>query len=49
MMLETPNPFVFAETLDYGFPQNTESDTLKMYVTTEEIKYNPVNVSYCPR
>ena len=29
-----------AEILDFGYPQNTESDTLKMYVTTEEIKYS---------
>jgi len=28
------------EILDFGYPQNTESDTLKMYVTTEEIKYS---------
>ena len=28
----------FAEILDFGYPQNSEIDTLKMYITTESIK-----------
>jgi AP-2 complex subunit mu-1 len=27
-----------AEILDFGYPQNSEIDTLKMYITTESIK-----------
>lgn len=27
-----------AEILDFGYPQNTETDTLKMYITTEGVK-----------
>lgn len=27
-----------AEVLDFGYPQNSETDTLKMYITTEGIK-----------
>lgn len=27
-----------AEILDFGYPQNSESDTLKMYITTEGVK-----------
>ena len=27
-----------AEVLDFGYPQNTETDTLKMYITTEGVK-----------
>ncbi len=31
--------FVFiTEILDFGYPQNTETDTLKMYITTEGVK-----------
>ncbi|KZS90031.1 clathrin adaptor mu subunit [Sistotremastrum niveocremeum HHB9708] len=30
------------EILDFGYPQNSEADTLKMYITTEEIKYASV-------
>lgn len=26
------------EILDFGYPQNTETDTLKMYITTEGVK-----------
>jgi hypothetical protein len=26
------------EILDFGYPQNTEIDALKMYITTESIK-----------
>lgn len=26
------------EIIDFGFPQNSEIDTLKMYITTESIK-----------
>ncbi|MCJ1426404.1 hypothetical protein MMC29_004307, partial [Sticta canariensis] len=29
---------VYAEILDFGYPQNTETDTLKMYITTEGVK-----------
>src|ERR1700712_5145514 len=28
----------FEEILDFGYPQNTETDTLKMYITTEGVK-----------
>lgn len=27
-----------AEILDFGYPQNSETDTLKMYITTEGVK-----------
>jgi hypothetical protein len=27
-----------AEIMDFGYPQNSETDTLKMYITTEGIK-----------
>lgn len=27
-----------SEILDFGYPQNSESDTLKMYITTEGVK-----------
>lgn len=26
------------EILDFGYPQNTETDTLKLYITTEGVK-----------
>ena len=26
------------EILDFGYPQNTDTDTLKMYITTEGVK-----------
>src|SRR4051812_37450002 len=26
------------EIIDFGYPQNTETDTLKMYITTEGVK-----------
>ena len=29
---------VMTEILDFGYPQNSEIDTLKMYITTESIK-----------
>ena len=29
---------VAAEILDFGYPQNTETDTLKLYITTEGVK-----------
>lgn len=28
----------FIEVLDFGYPQNSEADTLKMYITTESVK-----------
>ncbi|KAM5381803.1 hypothetical protein ACJZ2D_002793 [Fusarium nematophilum] len=28
----------FSEIIDFGYPQNTETDTLKMYITTEGVK-----------
>jgi AP-2 complex subunit mu-1 len=31
------NPLV-TEILDFGYPQNSEIDTLKMYITTEGVK-----------
>lgn len=30
--------FPSKEILDFGYPQNTETDTLKMYITTEGVK-----------
>ncbi|OGE57038.1 hypothetical protein PENARI_c002G08268 [Penicillium arizonense] len=30
--------FHFPEILDFGYPQNTDPDTLKMYITTEGVK-----------
>ena len=32
------NPASRSEILDFGYPQNTETDTLKMYITTEGVK-----------
>ena len=29
---------IYPEILDFGYPQNTETDTLKMYITTEGVK-----------
>jgi hypothetical protein len=34
----TPSFLRTAEILDFGYPQNSESDTLKMYITTEGVK-----------
>jgi AP-2 complex subunit mu-1 len=34
------------EVLDFGYPQNTETDTLKMYITTEGVK-SERNVVVC--
>jgi hypothetical protein len=32
-------PFLsLLEICDFGFPQNTESETLKLYITTEGVK-----------
>src|SRR6266536_1957208 len=31
------------EILDFGYPQNTETDTLKMYITTEGIMKTPLD------
>lgn len=28
----------FTEILDFGYPQNSETDTLKMYILTEGVK-----------
>lgn len=33
------------EILDFGYPQNSEIDTLKMYITTESIKSEMAVVS----
>ena len=30
--------YISTEILDFGYPQNTETDTLKMYITTEGVK-----------
>jgi AP-2 complex subunit mu-1 len=35
-----------AEILDFGYPQNSEIDTLKMYITTESIKSEMAVVSH---
>ena len=37
---------VHAEILDFGYPQNSEIDTLKMYITTESIKSELAVVSF---
>lgn len=37
--------YVRAEILDFGYPQNSETDTLKMYITTEGIKSDLAIVS----
>jgi len=34
------------EILDFGYPQNCEIDTLKMYITTESIKSELAVVSF---
>lgn len=34
----TLKAFASTEILDFGYPQNSESDTLKMYITTEGVK-----------
>lgn len=34
-----------SEILDFGYPQNSEIDTLKMYITTESIKSEMAVVS----
>lgn len=34
---------LMAEILDFGYPQNTETDTLKMYITTEGVKSTIAN------
>jgi hypothetical protein len=34
------------EILDFGYPQNSEIDTLKMYITTESIKSELAVVSF---
>lgn len=34
------------EILDFGYPQNTETDTLKMYITTEGVKSERTMVSF---
>ena len=33
-----PLALALAEILDFGYPQNSETDTLKMYITTEGVK-----------
>jgi len=30
--------WLWAEIIDFGYPQNTETETLKMYITTEGVK-----------
>ncbi len=37
-----------AEILDFGYPQNSEIDTLKMYITTESIKSEMAVVCHAP-
>lgn len=41
---------VLAEILDFGYPQNSEIDTLKMYITTEGVKSDLAIVRFlsCP-
>ena len=38
--------FTTAEILDFGYPQNTETETLKMYITTEGVKSERMMVLY---
>lgn len=33
------------EIIDFGYPQNSETDTLKMYITTESVKSEQAVVS----
>ena len=39
-----------AEILDFGYPQNTETETLKMYITTEGVRSERkmVGISWIP-
>lgn len=32
------------EIIDFGYPQNSETDTLKTYITTESIRASPAAV-----
>jgi hypothetical protein len=34
------------EILDFGYPQNTETETLKMYITTEGVKSEKTMVGF---
>lgn len=34
---------IYTEILDFGYPQNTQIDTLKMYITTEGVRSSIVN------
>jgi hypothetical protein len=36
-----------SEVLDFGYPQNTETETLKMYITTEGVKSERKIVCLC--
>lgn len=42
-------PADLLEILDFGYPQNSEIDTLKMYITTESIKSEMAVVSCSSR
>lgn len=42
-MYKILTPTLCLEILDFGYPQNTETDTLKMYITTEGVKSSIVN------
>lgn len=37
-LTEDGYPLYTIEILDFGYPQNSETDTLKMYITTEGVK-----------
>jgi len=37
--------FFFIEILDFGYPQNSEPETLKLYITTEGVKSEKAVVS----
>lgn len=37
--------YVISEIMDFGYPQNSETDTLKMYITTESVKSEQAVVS----
>lgn len=35
---ESYSELAYLEILDFGYPQNSEIDALKMYITTESVK-----------
>ena len=37
-------PYPAVEIIDFGYPQNSEIDTLKTYITTESIRASPAAI-----